>query len=191
MKKYLFYSAGILAAMTAIAILAGSAVPGGAQGGPKKTDSLYVGDGKDNAVKRYDVPTRDFGGTFVTSSSGGLNGPRGMIFDHDGNLLVANQNVDSPVAGEILRYNGKTGAFLGALIPASDPDAPFAPRGIALGSDNTLYVADDIAPSNALRRRLAGLISAGRNHCSNRTRVRLREVREKLPDDVRLRLEWA
>ena len=154
-KKYLFHPAGLLAIITAVAILAGSAVPGAAQGGPKKTDSLYIGDAKDNTVQRYDVPTRDFGGTFVTSNSGGLNGPRGMIFDHDGNLLIANQNVDSPVAGEILRYNGKTGAFMGALVPSSDPDAPFAPRGIVLGTDNTLYVADFIAGDNVGAGRVA------------------------------------
>jgi hypothetical protein len=114
-----------------------------AQGGPQKTDSLYIGDTKDDSVRRFDVPTGDFGDTFVRSGSGGLHGPRGMVFDHDGNLLVANQNVNQPIAGEILRCDGK-GRFLGALVPASDPDAPFAPRGMVL-SNGILFVASVVS----------------------------------------------
>jgi hypothetical protein len=94
-------------------------------------------------VRRFDVPTGDFGDTFVRSGSGGLHGPRGMVFDHDGNLLVANQNVNQPIAGEILRYDGK-GRFLGALVSASDPDPPFAPRGMVL-SNGILFVASVVS----------------------------------------------
>jgi hypothetical protein len=52
-----------------------------AQGGPQKTDSLYIGDTKDDSVRQFDVPTGDFGDIFVRSGSGGLHGPRGMVFD--------------------------------------------------------------------------------------------------------------
>jgi len=79
---------------------------------------------------------------FVTSGSGGLLGPRGLIFNHPGHLLVSNQNVNQAFAGEILRYNGKTGVFIRALVPRTDPNAPFAPRGIVLGE--ALFVAEFI-----------------------------------------------
>jgi hypothetical protein len=106
-------------------------------------DSLYIGDGSDNTIKQFDATTGAYEGTLVTSGSQGLLGPRGLIFRNDGQLLVVNQNVGLPTNGAVLRYNGQTGVPLGALVPASDPNAPFAPRGMVLGANHTLYVADD------------------------------------------------
>jgi sugar lactone lactonase YvrE len=105
-------------------------------------DSLYIGDAKDNTVRQFDAATGNFQGTFVSSDSGGLDGPRGLIFDHSGNLLVSNQNVGLTINGDILRYDGRSGAFENQVVAPSDPHAPFAPRGIVLGPDDTLYVAD-------------------------------------------------
>src|SRR5262249_13636857 len=87
-------------------------------------------------------------GTFVSNGSGGLFGPRGVIFDHSGNLLVSNQNVNLPINGDVLRYARHTGAFDNEVISPDDPHAPFAPRAIALGPDTTLSVADIVAPDN-------------------------------------------
>jgi len=109
---------------------------------------LYIGDNGDNTVKRFDEKTGAFLGTFVTSPAGGLNGSRGLLFDEKGNLLVVNQNVGLPINGEIDRFSGKTGASLGAVVPSSDPNGPYAPRGAILGPDDTLYVADLTAPDN-------------------------------------------
>jgi len=39
-----------------------------ALGGPQKTDSLYIGDTNDDSVRRFDVPTGDFGDIFATSA---------------------------------------------------------------------------------------------------------------------------
>lgn len=103
-------------------------------------DILYVGDGADNSVKSYDATTGAFLGTVVAPGGGGLDGPRGMIFRNPGQLLVANQNVDQNFSGEVLRYNGRTGNPLGAVVPSADPNAPFAPRGMVL-RDGVLYVA--------------------------------------------------
>ncbi len=118
----------------------------------KNADSLYVGDQTDrfasgNTVKRFDAETGAFLGAFVTSNSGGLHGPRGLIFSQRGegergDLLVVNQNQDLPLNGEVLRYDGKTGAFLKALIPATNPNAPFTPRGMVLWDHRVLFVAD-------------------------------------------------
>jgi hypothetical protein len=77
-------------------------------------DSLYVGDGDDDSVKRFDARTGKYLGNFVAPSSGGLEGPRGMIFSK-GSLLVVNQNASANFAGEILRYRNN-GSFLNALV---------------------------------------------------------------------------
>lgn len=112
-------------------------------------DSLYIGDGGDDSVKRFDARTGKYLGNFVAPSSGGLEGPRGMIFSK-GSLLVVNQNVSRTFEGEILRYR-KDGSFLDALVPCRpigpdprvcDDNAPLLPRGIIRGPGRTLYVAN-------------------------------------------------
>src|SRR3954447_6103732 len=113
----------------------------------KRHDYLYIGDGFDNTVKTFDAETGRFLGSFVPSGDHGLNGPRGLIFDHGGNLLVTNQNVlppppSAPQNGGVLKYNGQTGEFLGEVVSPVDPNSPFAPRGIVLSKQNILFVAD-------------------------------------------------
>lgn len=114
-------------------------------------DSLYIGDAADDSVKRFDAQTGEYLGTFVAPTSGGLHGPRGIVFRNPGQLLVVNQNVDQPFAGEVLRYNGKTGTFLDKTVPSSDPNAPFAPRGMVI-KDNVLYVADVLGADSPVGR---------------------------------------
>ncbi len=103
-------------------------------------DILYVGDAADNSVKEFNADTGAYLGTLVASGSGGLDGPRGLIFKNPGNLLVVNQNVDQSFSGEILDYNGHTGAPKSPVVSHTDPNAPFAPRGMVL-QGNVLYVA--------------------------------------------------
>ncbi|NWK72309.1 hypothetical protein HWX41_25495 [Bacillus paramycoides] len=105
-------------------------------------DFLYIGDSFDDTVKTFDPKTGKFLGTFVAPNSGNLHGPRGLIFNHMGNLLVTNQNVGQPVNGDVLKFNGQTGAFLGELVRSAEPGAPLAPRGIVLSKHNVLFVAD-------------------------------------------------
>ncbi|SER91408.1 hypothetical protein [Psychrobacillus sp. OK032] len=107
-----------------------------------RRDSLYIGDTSNDTVNRFDAVTGRSLGTFVTSGSGGLHGPRGLIFDHLGDLLVSNQNVEQPQNGNVLKYNGETGAFIGELVSSIQEGAPFAPRGIVLSNSNVLFVAD-------------------------------------------------
>ena len=57
-----------------------------------------------NQVLRYDDAGAFIG---VAASGGGLNGPAGMVFAPDGDLLVASQYGD----GKILRFDGTTGAL--------------------------------------------------------------------------------
>ena len=105
-------------------------------------DYLYIGDDLDNSVKTFDAKTGRFLGSFVAPGANDIHGPRGLIFDHAGNLLVTNQNVDQPFNGAILKYKGQTGAFLGEVVKHTSTDAPLAPRGILLSKNNVLYVAD-------------------------------------------------
>lgn len=54
---------------------------------------------------------------------------------HAGDLLVSSQNTD-----QILRYNGTTGAFVGAFVGAGSGGLS-APAGLAFGADAELYAA--------------------------------------------------
>lgn len=113
----------------------------------KRKDFLYIGDGSDDAVKTFDAEKGRFLGRFVATNSNGLHGPRGLIFDYGDNLLVTNQNVDQPENGNVLKYDGQTGEFMGQLVRSDAAGAPFAPRGIVLSKQNVLYVADIFDPN--------------------------------------------
>ncbi len=101
-------------------------------------DVLYVGDGFDDSINEFDAETGSYTSEF--QQNGVLFGPRGMLVTGN-ELLVANQNVDQPFNGEVLRYDRSTRNFLGALVPSSDPNAPFGPRGMVI-RNGVLYVAD-------------------------------------------------
>ena len=105
-------------------------------------DTLYIGDGNDNTVKRFDATTGAYLGTFVTSGSGGLLGPRGLIFGESHNLLVVNQGVSNPLGGDVLRYDGQTGAFINKVVATTDAHNPYDPRGMVRGPHHSLFIGD-------------------------------------------------
>ena len=133
------------------------------------SDILYVGNVATNTVRRFKAETGspiDGGsasGVFVQSGSGGLSGPRGIIIV-SGKLFVINQNVDLLKAGEILRYRLGDGAPDDALVPFTDDDAPFAPRGI-VSRRGVVYVANfttsDEPPETLRREACLRLTNAG------------------------------
>jgi hypothetical protein len=125
-------------------------------------DVLYVGDGADNTVKRFDAETGAFLGTLVKTppvpvAGVDLIGPRGLIFEL-GNLLVVNQNVNQNPNGEVLLYSAATGALLRRVVASADPHSPVAPRGIVLWN-NHLFVAD-LDPGELLEYTTAGAFVA-------------------------------
>jgi streptogramin lyase len=107
----------------------------------------WASDGTGNDVLRFDVntgaplpaPGKD-GATFVTSGLGGLSSPRGLAFDSDGNLYVANHDTS-----EVIRFKGPSsvspGALIDVFVTAGSGDL-FRPRAITFGPDGNLYVAD-------------------------------------------------
>jgi WD40 repeat protein len=128
--------------------LIGAFGPPAALAASTSSDSLYVGDTADNTVKRFDAATGAYLGKFVTQGAQ-LQGPRGILHVSNGAFLVSNQNAGTPIPGEIDRFDS-SGKALGPLVPHTDRNAPFAPRGIILGprpgtttvGNSTLFVAN-------------------------------------------------
>lgn len=130
-----------LSTVAGILLAAGMALAVEGGGGRNPESVLYIGDVGDDTVKSFDAKTGDYLGDLVTSGSGGLSGPMGLIFS-GGKLVLANQNFGFD-NGEILRYDGGTGDFVDALVASTDPNAPYAPRGIIrFPYGNSVYVAD-------------------------------------------------
>ena len=91
--------------------------------------TLYVCSLDSSEVKRYNGKTGAFVDNLVTSKSGGLDTPFGLLFAPDGKLYVSSK------ANTIKRYDRKTGTFLDDFI----------------GGDNMVY------PECMLYRRKSGL----------------------------------
>jgi streptogramin lyase len=94
------------------------------------------------AVLRYDGTTGAFSNYFVPfdNSGRGLTIPFALKFGPDGNLYVTSW-LTTGGPGRILRYNGRTGAFLDAFVP--DGRGGLArPRDLVFGPDGNLYVSD-------------------------------------------------
>lgn len=93
--------------------------------------ALYVSSQLNDSILRFDTTTGNFLGTFVSSGSGGLDGPSGIQF-HGGDLFVAGRFSD-----RVYRYDGTTGAFeleIGSGLLSSA-------FGLDIGGDGNLYVA--------------------------------------------------
>src|SRR5262249_4171585 len=142
-------------------------------------DSLYIGDGADNTVKQFDATTGAYLGKFITPGAQ-VQGPQGILHLSNGNFLVSNQQVSTPINGEIDQY-ASTGKSLGPLVPNTDQNAPFAPQAIILSPDkSTLYVADlgrgDVRGGQTLQRHL------GPGHPPGSRLQQLHQQRDHEPD---------
>jgi hypothetical protein len=108
---------------------------------------VFIGDAGDNSVKAFDSDTGAYHGAFIPSGTAGLKGPMGMIFTN-GQLVVVNQNINTNLSGEILRFNGAMGTFDSKLVASSDRDAPFFPQGIVRGGPNSSFYVADVGIKN-------------------------------------------
>jgi glucose/arabinose dehydrogenase len=97
-----------------------------------------------SAVLRYNGTTGAFIDTFVPSGSGGLAFATDLTFGPDGNLYVTSGFTGPILPGmnspdSVLRFNGTTGAFIGAFVPAGGGGLT-DPGGLAFGKDGNLYI---------------------------------------------------
>ncbi|MGH7886084.1 MAG: hypothetical protein ACRENO_10360 [Thermodesulfobacteriota bacterium] len=124
--------------------------PAAIQFGPD--GNLYVLTGSDT-VLRYNGTTGDFIDVFIPTNSNGLTDAKDMIFGPDGNLYLANnQNPANSIGegGEVLRFNGSTGAFIGSFIsngagqaPTTNTDTVCEAMSMAFGPDGLFYLGND------------------------------------------------
>jgi DNA-binding beta-propeller fold protein YncE len=109
-------------------LVALAAAPSASGGG-----ELLVLDRRSNQIVRVDDVTGAVAGVFVAPGSGGLREPPAAVSGPDGHVYVASFGTD-----QVLRFNGKTGRFLGVF--AAD-DRLKEPADLAFGPDGDLYVA--------------------------------------------------
>ena len=111
-----------------------------------------------NASATEGGATYRFTDDFVSAGSGGVQSPRYIAFGPDGNLYVASKD-----SNEVLRYDGATGAFLGAAIPSTA--GLVGPFGETFGPDGNLYVtgfgSNDVFRYNLSTGTAAEFVSAG------------------------------
>jgi hypothetical protein len=112
----------------------------GVSGGPKNlaigpdangnaNADLYVS--TSNGVTRYDGTTGASLGTYITNGSGGLSGAGSMTFDSSQTYLYVTSSTN-----QILKYNARTGAFVGVAASAGVSN----PTDVKFGPDGLLYV---------------------------------------------------
>jgi len=115
--------------------------------------NLYVIATDQSEVLRFQGPTGKHPGafidTFVTSGSGGLHIPLALTFGPDGNLYVANSQANNSTPGGILRYNGKTGAFIDTFV-APGSGGLIKPLSVVFGAGGDLFVGSSDATGGSV-----------------------------------------
>lgn len=99
--------------------------------------AILVGNTRGNNVVVFS-DTGEFRGSFIAPGSGGLIDPDDLTFGPDGNLYVSS---GSNSGGQILRFNGQTGAFIDVFATGTTANPLVRPYGNAFGPDGYLYVS--------------------------------------------------
>jgi hypothetical protein len=98
--------------------------------------ALLVGNTRGDSVSSFNAQSGAYLGDFISAGSGGLKDPDTLLYGPDGNLYVS--SASSNTSGQILRYDGQTGAFIDVFAQGSGLARPY---GMAFGPDGNLYVA--------------------------------------------------
>jgi outer membrane protein assembly factor BamB len=101
---------------------------------------LYGGSFNTGEVLRFDATTGAFIGVFATAPLGGA--PNAVTFGPDGDLYVTVDYCGPAgcLSGDILRFDGTTGASMGSFIAPGDP-RPVEPSSLVFAPDGDLYVS--------------------------------------------------
>ena len=105
---------------------------------------LYIASANTNSILRYNALTGAFANAFVTPGSGGLNSPQYFLWGPDANadgdpeLYVSSFNNDS-----VLRYNGRTGAFIDDFVYSGN-EGLNGPSGLVFAPSGLLLVAGSL-----------------------------------------------
>ncbi|MBE9225342.1 hypothetical protein IQ264_07840 [Phormidium sp. LEGE 05292] len=121
-------------------------------------ETFLVGNTRGNNVVRFDAKTGSYLGEFISAGSGGLFAPDNIILGPDGNndgisdLYITSGDKPATSTGQgasgILRFDGRTGAFIDRFV-TDNPNTPnidetgglLRPYGSAFGPDGKLYVS--------------------------------------------------
>ncbi len=104
--------------------------------------NLYVANFGNRNVLRFNGQSGAFIDEFVAPNSGGLQFPTVLAFGPDGNLYVGQGGPgNTGGGGNVLRYNGTTGAFVDVFADAKASSGLDLINGIAFGPDGNLYVS--------------------------------------------------
>jgi DNA-binding beta-propeller fold protein YncE len=112
--------------------------------------NLYAGSA--GPIQRFDVATGESLGAFTSGKTPAQ--VQGIAFGPDQNLYVASYNSCAPgpecltTTAEILRFDGKTGAYLGVFV-ANGAGGLRTPGGIAFGTNGDLFVCNQFVNGTA------------------------------------------
>jgi streptogramin lyase len=94
-----------------------------------------------NNIQRFDGKSGAFIDNFVPCCPPELFDSQGLRFGPDGNLYVVSTPIPTYPMGNVVKYDGKTGALLGTF---SSGTSPSLPHDLVFGPDGNLYVGSVI-----------------------------------------------